>query len=102
MALSSTRAIYNAAVDTLMAALEVMVEAEPGEEGGQLAFVPCEGMKGDNNDGHHGADANALFNGNGVRTYVYMKGWHATAADIPLQMGRHPAFWKVTNSAGDV
>ena len=103
MALSSTRAIYNTAVDTQMAALEVMIEAEPGEEGGLLAFVPCEGMKGDNsNDTTWGSDATAIFNGNGIRSYVTMTGWHATTADIPLKFGRHPAFWKVTNSAGDV
>lgn len=103
MALSSTRAIYNAAVDTLMAAMEVMIEAEPDEEGGQLAFVPIEASKGDHpSDGHWGNDANVVFNGDGVKSYIYMKGWHATTADIPVQIGRHPAFWKITNSLGDV
>ncbi len=104
MALSSTRAIYNTAVDTLMAAAEVMIEAEPGEEGGQLIFVAAETMRGDHaTDSNWGSDANALFDGvKGIRYYLDMKGWHATAADVPLKIGRHPMWWKLTNAAGDV
>lgn len=98
MALSSTRAIYNAAVDTCMAALETMIEAEPAA--GRLAFVPVEGMKGDNADTTFGADTTAVFNGNGVRRYVTV-GSISAEADIPLKLGTHPHFWKITNAAGD-
>ncbi len=102
MALSSTRAIYNAAVDTLVDALEAMLEAEPAA-GAQLAFVPCEKSKGNAADSHFGgrAGGGVVFNGNGVRRYVTFPS-KTDEAPVPLQVGTHPMFWKITNSAGDI
>lgn len=104
MALSSTRAIYNAAVDTLMAAQETMLEAEPAI--GELAFVPVEGMKGDAANTHFGTDsAGVSFQGADSKSnrvsYVTFPS-KTEEAPVILQVGRHPMFWKVTNTAGDL
>ena len=107
MALSSTRAIYNAAVDTLMAAMETLLEAEPAI--GQLAFVPIEGMKGDAADSRFGTDsAGVSFKGGGSGSAALNRVYYVTfpskteEAPIPLMAGRHPMFWKITNSSGDL
>lgn len=108
MALSSTRAIYNTAVDTLMAAMETMLEAEPAI--GQLAFVPIEGMKGQTTgDSRFGADsAEVSFKGGGSGSAALNRVFYVNfpskteEAPIPLVLGRHPMFWKVTNSSGDI
>lgn len=100
MALNSNQAVLNAAVDTLMAAWETYIETLSGGE--QLLLVPCEGSKGDANNSHWGSDATAVFNGNGVRHILKVTESTSDPGDIPLQAGKHPLFWKITNAAGDL
>jgi hypothetical protein len=73
MALGSEEATFNAAVDTLMAAWETMVDA---------------------------LDANtAVFQF--ARQYYWANN-PDTASDSPFEIGGHPLFFKVTNASGDL
>lgn len=100
MALAAAEAIYNTAVNTLMAALETLVETK--SQGDLVQFVPVERLKGDGEDTRFGQDANVVFNGLGVKEHIRLNLPTANPAAIPLAAGKHPMFWKITNSAGDL
>jgi hypothetical protein len=98
MALGTEEATYNAAVDTLMAAWQTMIDAGAGAEVWQIVWV--ESKKGDNaEDSTQGADTTATYDFG--RRYFWAN-IVDTAGDIPLEIGGKPLFFKVTNAAGDL
>jgi hypothetical protein len=99
MALTAAQATYNAAIDTALAALETMVEAQAVLD--RIPFVAIETLKGDASDTQFGSDATVVFNGAGEKYWVQLPKV-TNPGDIPLRLGRHPMFFKVTNSAGDL
>ena len=95
MALSAEEGTFNAAVDTLMAAWETLIDTHAANEVTQIVWVNSK--KGDNEgDSTQGADTTA--------TYDFGKRYYATnnpntTGDVPLEIGGKPLFWKVTNAA---
>jgi len=98
MALEADEATFNAAVDTLMAAWETLVDALGANEEIQIVWVASK--KGDNEgDSTQGSDATAVFD-TGRRFY-----WNNnpnTTNDSPFEIGGRPLFFKVTNADGDL
>ncbi|MCP4898897.1 MAG: hypothetical protein GY906_18145 [bacterium] len=98
MALSTDEATFNAAVDTLMAALETLTDALAANE--EIRIVWVDSKRGDlAADTHQGVDTNALFD-MGRQFY-----WHNnpnTTNSTVLEIGGRPLFFKITNAAGDL
>lgn len=98
MALAAEEATFNAAVDTLMAAWETLIDANAANEEHMIVWV--ESKKGDNaGDSTMGEDTNATFDFG--RLYYWINN-PDTTNDVPLEIGGRPLFFKVTNAAGDL
>jgi hypothetical protein len=98
MALGTEEATFNAAVDTLMAAWETMVDALDANEVTRIVWVAS--RYGDNaSDTAQGSDATAVFQF--ARQYYWANN-PDTASDSPFEIGGHPLFFKVTNASGDL
>jgi len=98
LALGTEEATFNAAVDTLMAAWETMVDAL--SDGEETRIVWVQSKKGDNaGDTTAGADTTATFD---FGRQYYWNNNPDTTGDVPLEIGGKPLFWKVTNAAGDL
>ena len=99
MALGTEEATFNAAVDTLMAAWNVLIDVNSANERMQICWVKSQ--KGDNaNNSKWGADTTATFNSLGPKDYFIIN--PDVTDDVPLEVGGKPLFWKVTNDAGDL
>lgn len=98
MALSAEEAAVNTKVDELMAAWEALAKA--GSDKDKKFLVPVQDLKGDHQDTRYGQDANVTFLATGKRYVVELP--DSTNGHVPLRVGPHPHFFKITNSAGDL
>jgi hypothetical protein len=102
MALGTEEATFNAAVDTLIAAFETMVDALDPDEVVQICWIKS--LSGDNPNNSKWGDADsatqlAKFN-TGVKDRFSNN--PDVTGDVPLEVGGKPLFFKVTNDAGDL
>lgn len=98
MALATDEATFNTAVDTLMAAWEVLTDALAANEDIQIVWV--NGNKGSlTADTHQGVDTSATFD---LGRRFHWKNNPNTTDSTVLSIGGKPLFFKITNAAGDL
>jgi hypothetical protein len=99
MALGTEEAAFNALVDAFMDDWETLIDTGLAD-GEETRIVWVASKRGDNpSDSQQGSDTTAVFD-MGRQFY-----WHNnpdTAADVPLEIGGRPLFFKITNAAGDL
>jgi len=100
MALGTEEATYNAAVDTLIDAWVVVVNALSANEVTQIVWgAPMKGnLAGDSRQGTAANIKAAMDMG---RKYFW-ENEPDTAGSVPLSIGGNPLFHKITNDAGDL
>jgi hypothetical protein len=105
MALSAAAAIFNAAIDTLMA--EWVTYCDTLTTNDQVQIVWGESNKGDNpNNSKYGAPATMPFGRSSTDAIgalkLFFKYNPNVTGDTPLEVGGRSLFFKITNDAGDL
>jgi len=103
MALGADEATFNAAVDTLWAAWEAVMDTMSAKEEFPICWVRSR-------KSHSLSAANAeTYGDDATDTGMFdtsIKHWHKYMPDIddqnPLEIGGKPLFFKITNLAGDL
>ena len=102
MAVGTEEATFNAAVDTLIAAFETLVDHMSANEVNQICWISS--LQGDNANNFKWGDADSatqLARFDTGRKSRFKVNPDVTG-DIPLEVGGRPLFWKITNDAGEL